>query len=61
VPINPKVIEQVQVALETARGEFAVLLIDPDVGNETKLIAAAIAQAGAQVALALAYSETRSE
>jgi hypothetical protein len=52
--INPRTIEQTELDLETARGQFAVLQLDPMVSGEAKLIAAALAQAGAEVALALA-------
>ena len=52
--INPRTIEQTELDLETARGQFSVLQLDPMVSDEAKLIAAALAQAGAEVALALA-------
>jgi hypothetical protein len=53
MPLNPRTIEQTELDLETVRGQFAALQLDPDVGNDTKLLAAAIAQAGAEVALAI--------
>jgi hypothetical protein len=54
--INPRTIEQTELDLETARGQFAALQLDPDVTDDTKLLAAAIAQAGAEIALAVAHS-----
>jgi hypothetical protein len=54
--INPRTIEQTELDLETARGQFAMLQLDPGVGDDTKLLAAAIAQAGAEIALAVARS-----
>jgi hypothetical protein len=58
--INPRTIEQTELDLETARGQFAALQLDPLVSDDTKLIASAIAQAGAEVALAVARISGRS-
>lgn len=52
--LNPRTIEQTELDLETARSQFASLQLDPDVDNGTKLLAAAVAQAGAEIALAIA-------
>ena len=52
--LNPRTIEQTELDLETARGQFSALQLDPDVDDASKLIASAIAQAGAEVALAIA-------
>jgi hypothetical protein len=52
--INPKTIEQTELDLETARGQFSVLQLDPTASDDAKLVAAAIAQAGAEIALAIA-------
>jgi hypothetical protein len=52
--LNPRTIEQTELDLETSRGQFAALQLDPDVDDGTKLLAAAIAQAGAEIALAIA-------
>lgn len=52
--INPRTIEQTELDLETARGQFAALQLAPGVEDDTKLLAAAIAQAGAEIALAIA-------
>jgi hypothetical protein len=52
--LNPRTIEQTELDLETSRGQFASLQLDPDVDNDTKLLAAAVAQAGAEIALAIA-------
>jgi len=51
--LNPRTIEQTELDLETSRGQFASLQLDPDVDDGTKLLAAAIAQAGAEIALAI--------
>ena len=51
--INPRTMEQIQLDLETARGQVAAGHIDPGVSGDGKMIAAAIAQAGAQIALAI--------
>jgi hypothetical protein len=52
--LNPRTIEQTELDLETSRAQFASLQLDPDVDNGTKLLAAAVAQAGAEIALAIA-------
>jgi hypothetical protein len=51
--INPRTIEQTELDLETSRAVFAELQLSPGVDDGSKLIAAAIAQAGAEIALAL--------
>jgi hypothetical protein len=53
MPLNPRTIEQTELDLETVRGQFAALQLDPEVAAGTKLLAAAIAQAGAEIALAV--------
>jgi hypothetical protein len=53
--INPRTIEQTELDLETARGQFAAGQLDPMIDEGAKLIAAAIAQAGAEIAIAIAY------
>jgi hypothetical protein len=50
---NPRTSEQTELELETPRGQFAVLLLAPDVDEDTKLLAAATGQAGAEIALAV--------
>jgi hypothetical protein len=59
--INPKTIEQAELDLETARGQSAALQLEPTVTDGTKLLAAAIAQAGAEIAIAIARSSPASE
>jgi hypothetical protein len=54
--INPRTIEQTELDLETARGQFAAGQLAATVTDDTKLLAAAIAQAGAEIALAIARS-----
>jgi hypothetical protein len=52
--IDAKLLDQVQIDLETAHAELTSGLLNPVVSGDTKLLAAAVAQAGAQVALAIA-------
>jgi hypothetical protein len=59
--VNPRTIEQTELDLETARGQFAVGQLAVTVSDETKLLAAAIAQAGAEIALAIAYRRDRAD
>jgi hypothetical protein len=59
--INPKTLEQTELDLETARGQFAALQLDPTVTGDSKLVAAAIAQAGAEIALAIVRSNGDSD
>jgi hypothetical protein len=60
MPINSRTIEQTELDLETARGQFAALQLDPDIADATKLLGAAIAQAGAEIALALVHASSQS-
>jgi hypothetical protein len=52
--INPRTLEQTELDLETARGQFAAGQLNPMVDEGTKVLAAAIAQAGAEIAIAIA-------
>jgi hypothetical protein len=52
--INPHELEAIELDLETARGQVAAGYLAPTVSEETKLLAAAIVQAGSAIALALA-------
>jgi hypothetical protein len=52
--INPRVVEQTELDLETAHGQLAEGYLDSTVSADAKILAAAIAQAGAQIALAIA-------
>jgi hypothetical protein len=52
--IDQTTLAQIELDLEAARSQLATGLIDPAVSEETKLVAAAIAQAGAQIALSIA-------
>jgi hypothetical protein len=56
VVIDPKLLDQVQIDLETAHAELVSGLLNPAVSGETKLLAAAVSQAGAQIALAIAVA-----
>jgi hypothetical protein len=57
MPINPKTLEQIELDLETARGVFAAAQLNPAVDEATKLLAAAVAQAGSSIAIALATGQ----
>ena len=61
MPLNSRTIEQTELDLETARGQFAGYQLDPDISDGTKLIAAAIAQAGAEISLAIIRNCTNTE
>jgi hypothetical protein len=52
--ISPGTLERMELDIETAHGQVAAGLLDPGVDEGTKLLAAAIVQAGAEIALALA-------
>jgi hypothetical protein len=52
--VDERLLEQMQIDLETVHGQLATGMINPAVSEDTKVLAAAIAQAGAQIALALA-------
>jgi hypothetical protein len=52
--VNTKTIEQIELNLETAHAQFAEGLLDPAVTDDTKLLAAAIALAGSEIAVAVA-------
>jgi hypothetical protein len=49
----PRIQEQIELDLETAHGQVSTGYLDPSVSADSKMIAAAIAQAGAQIALAV--------
>ena len=58
--INPRTLEQIELDLETAHGHVVSGLIDPAVGEDAKLLAAAIAMAGSEIAIAIAGVPDRS-
>jgi hypothetical protein len=51
--INPRSIEQIELDYETAHGQVAAAFLDPAVNEDTKMLAAAIVQAGSEIALAI--------
>jgi hypothetical protein len=59
MPISTRTLEQIELDLETARGQVATMYLDPTVSDDTKMLAAAIVQAGAQIALATAHENGR--
>jgi hypothetical protein len=52
--LSATTLAQLELDLETARNQLTQGQLDPAVDPSTKLLAAAIAQAGAEIALALA-------
>ncbi|MGZ4415466.1 MAG: hypothetical protein ACXVRZ_13990 [Gaiellaceae bacterium] len=58
--IDQRTLEQVEIDLEAAHSQLATGLINPAVSEEAKLLGAAIAQAGAQIALAIAGASEQS-
>jgi predicted RNA methylase len=54
--VDTRTLEQIQIDLETARGVIASGQLSPDVDEATKLLAASVAAAGAEIALAIAAS-----
>jgi hypothetical protein len=54
-------VAELEVDLETARGIFASAQLNPEVDEGTKLLAAAIVQAGTEIALAIANGESMSD
>jgi hypothetical protein len=60
--ISPQTLEQIELDLETAHGNFVGGFVDPAVTADTKMLAAAIALAGSEIALAItATRDGRSE
>jgi hypothetical protein len=57
--INPHTLEQIELDLETARGQFSTGQLSPAVDESTKLLAAAIAQAGSEIAIAIRHAAER--
>jgi hypothetical protein len=57
VQVDERMLEQVQIDLETARGVIASGQLSADVDEASKLIAASIVAAGAEIALALAAAQ----
>jgi hypothetical protein len=57
MPLNAKALEQLEMDLAVARGNVVAGQISSDVSDDAKMVAAAIVQAGAQIALAVASQE----
>jgi hypothetical protein len=57
MPINTRTLEQIELDLETARGQVAAAYLDPAISDDTKMLAAAIVQAGAMIARASAKEQ----
>ena len=52
--VNGRTLDQIGLDYQTAHGQVAQLYLDPSVSDDTKMLAAAIIEAGSQIALALA-------
>jgi hypothetical protein len=57
--VDTRVLEQIQIDLETARGVIASGQLSTEVDESTKLLAASITAAGAEIALAVAAGSDR--
>jgi hypothetical protein len=51
--VRAETLEQIELDLDTAHGNFVAGFIDPAVSPDTKMLAAAIALAGSQIAVAV--------
>jgi hypothetical protein len=51
--LDTKTREQIELELETSHAQYAEGLLDPNVDDGTKLLAAAIALAGSEIALSI--------
>jgi hypothetical protein len=56
--VDTRILEQIQVDLETARGVIASGQLSAEVDEATKLLAAAITAAGAEIALAVSTTQS---
>jgi hypothetical protein len=56
MPVDPEVFKQLQSDRAAAKEQAAAAMIEPEVTANTRLIAAAITQAGCDIALAVAIS-----
>jgi hypothetical protein len=55
--VDTRMLEQIQIDLETARGVIASGQLNPEVDEATKLLAASITAAGAEIALSIAANQ----
>jgi hypothetical protein len=51
--LDTKTREQIELELETSHAQYAAGLLDPNVDDGTKLLAAAITLAGSEIALSI--------
>lgn len=56
--LDTKTREQIELELETSYAQYAEGLLDPMIDNGTKLLAAAIALAGSEIALSIEQAES---
>jgi hypothetical protein len=57
--VDTRTLEQIGLDYATAHGQVAQAYLDPAVSDDTKMLAAAIVEAGSQIALALTALEGR--
>jgi hypothetical protein len=58
--IDTKLLEQLELEHEVAHAQFSEGLLAPTVGDDSKLLAAAIALAGSEIALSIVRANERS-
>ena len=58
--VTTETLEQIRLDVETAHGQLVGGFVDPAVSDDAKMIAAAIALAGSEIALAIAGDSTTS-
>jgi hypothetical protein len=56
--ITAQTLERIQLDIETAHGQLVTGMVDPAVSEDAKMLAAAIALAGSEIALAIAGETT---
>jgi hypothetical protein len=54
--LDTRTLEQIELELDTAHAQFAEGLLAPTIDDSTKLLAAAIALAGSEIALSIAHA-----
>jgi hypothetical protein len=51
--VRSETLDQIELDLDTAHGNFVEGFLDPNVSQDTKMLAAAIALAGSEIAIAI--------
>lgn len=55
--LGARMVEQIELDFQTAHGQVVDGYVDPSVSPDTKILAAAIVQAGAEIALAITHGQ----